>query len=244
MPLRTPSPRLIPVVDVKGGVVVRAVAGRREQYRPLVSRLTTSTDPQVVTRSLIEVTQAQELYMADLDAILTGQLSPGVIEFLAKPPLPVWIDAGFGPRLSPASVCCSPRIRPIIGFETCPSPDFIRPSQQAVAFSIDLSNGVLLGNWPAWGLSHAGDVLGVARQVIGRHVQSVILLDLTRVGTGSGCGTEGLVRAIRQEFPDVELIAGGGIRDWDDIDRLGEAGADAVLLASALHDGRIRWPRA
>jgi uncharacterized protein related to proFAR isomerase len=33
------------------------------------------------------------------------------------------------------------------------------------------------------------------------------------------------------------------VKSWEDIDRLGECGVDAVLVASALHDGRIILPR-
>ncbi|HEY1191505.1 MAG TPA: HisA/HisF-related TIM barrel protein, partial [Gemmata sp.] len=66
---------------------------------------------------------------------------------------------------------------------------------------------------------------------------------LARVGTGTGSGTEPLLRAIRAEFPELDLIAGGGVRTWDDVDRLGEAGATGVLVASALHDGTLSAPR-
>ena len=66
---------------------------------------------------------------------------------------------------------------------------------------------------------------------------------LARVGTGIGPGTVGLCRELRAAYPDIELIAGGGVRNWDDVDRLGEAGADGVLVASALHEGTITRSR-
>ena len=75
-------------------------------------------------------------------------------------------------------------------------------------------------------------------------VRALIVLDLARVGTGTGTGTEPLLRAIRDEFPGVDLIAGGGVRTWADVDRLSEAGASGVLVASAIHDGTLRVPRA
>jgi phosphoribosylformimino-5-aminoimidazole carboxamide ribotide isomerase len=106
-----------------------------------------------------------------------------------------------------------------------------------------MRHGELVGDWQAWGLVNDRDALGLARRVVELGVRTLIVLDLARVGTGSGTGTEPLVRAIRGEFPDVELIAGGGVKTWADVDRLGEAGADAVLVASALHDGTLRVPR-
>ncbi len=100
-----------------------------------------------------------------------------------------------------------------------------------------------MGDWCAWGLRNERDTLGLAREVIGMGCKRLIVLDLARVGTGSGCGTEELLQAIRTEFPEIELIAGGGVKAWEDVDSLGFSGVDAVLVASALHDRTITFPR-
>jgi len=243
------KPRLIPVIDVMGGVVVRAIAGRREGYRPVVSNLTRATDPFSVAAALLQTTGGSELYVADLDAIMgRGQLSPTINQLLAESAGPVWLDAGFGPRHDILDLPASPHLRPVVGFETCRTPDFLRdftfsPGPQVLGFSIDLRGGELIGNWSQWGVADRQDAIGVARVAVSLAVRTLIVLDLARVGTGTGCGTEPLLRAIRDEFPHIELIAGGGVQTWADIDRLGEAGADAVLIASALHDGTITFPR-
>jgi phosphoribosylformimino-5-aminoimidazole carboxamide ribotide isomerase len=44
---------------------------------------------------------------------------------------------------------------------------------------------------------------------------------------------------LHAEHPDLELIAGGGIRDRDDLLQLARSGCAAALAASALHDGRL-----
>jgi len=59
------------------------------------------------------------------------------------------------------------------------------------------------------------------------------------VGTDTGPGTLPLVGELRTRYPRLELIAGGGIRDRDDVSRLADAGADAALVATALHAGRL-----
>lgn len=244
-----PKPRLVPVLDVKGGVVVRAVAGRREGYRPVVSTLTPSTAPADVAEALRTAAGTTELYVADLDAITAGAgLSHAVAGLLEAAAGPVWVDAGFGPRHDVLDLPASPHVRPVVGFETCRTPDFLReftysPCSQTLGFSIDLRGGELIGNWEAWGVSDRRDALGVARVAVGMGVRTLFVLDLARIGIGTGTGTEELLTAIRCEFPRVELIAGGGVRTWDDVDRLGGAGADAVLVASALHDGVLTVPR-
>lgn len=240
------QPRIIPVLDVMGGVVVRAVGGRRDEYRPIESRVTLSTHPVQVAANLLALTSAAELYVADLDAIRGGrEVSPQVQRLFREFASPFWVDIGIN-SLRPASLLPElPNVWPVVGLETASEPRHLADTlavcgTRRVAFSIDLNRGRLLGQWAAWGIEHERDVLGLARRVIALGVRTLIVLDLARVGTGTGCGTESVLKAIRAEFPDVELIAGGGVQTVADVNRLGESGANAVLVASALHDGGLR----
>src|SRR5262249_52086733 len=61
--------RVVPVLDLKGGVVVRGVGGRRREYRPVVSRLVGSCAPADVAAAFAHHFGLRELYVADLDAI-------------------------------------------------------------------------------------------------------------------------------------------------------------------------------
>ena len=69
--------RVIPVIDLKGGVAVHAVRGERERYRPLRSRIAEGSDPVELTRAVRERFGLDELYVADLDAIAGGPGSAG-----------------------------------------------------------------------------------------------------------------------------------------------------------------------
>jgi len=230
-----------------GGRVVRAVGGQRAQYQPLVSALTASTAPADVLKALAEETRASEVYIADLDAITgNGRLSPVLDDLIRRTRSrhAFWIDVGLRSAGSLPSLFDRPDVRPVIGFETA-GPEATAAIVQSLpaggrfAFSLDLRGDELAGDWRAWGLRDARDALGVARRVVEMGARTLIVLDLARVGTGTGTGTNDLLKAIRAEFPDVELIAGGGVKTGADIHRLGEAGADAVLVASALHDGTL-----
>jgi phosphoribosylformimino-5-aminoimidazole carboxamide ribotide isomerase len=66
----------------------------------------------------------------------------------------------------------------------------------------------------------------------------MIVLDVARVGTGSGPDLEQLTR-LRRAVPDMRVIAGGGIRGFDDLARLAACGCDGALVATAIHDGRL-----
>ena len=75
-------------------------------------------------------------------------------------------------------------------------------------------------------------------------VKRLIVLDLNRVGMGVGTGTEKLCSWVKSNYPHLELIAGGGIRGPEDLPSLEAAGVSAVLIASALHDGKFGLPGA
>jgi phosphoribosylformimino-5-aminoimidazole carboxamide ribotide isomerase len=70
-------------------------------------------------------------------------------------------------------------------------------------------------------------------------VSRIVLLDLARVGLGLGTGTLPLLKSLRSDDPTLEISVGGGISGKDDLAELSDAGASCVLVASALHDGRI-----
>ncbi len=242
------KPRLIPVLDVMQGRVMRAKEGKRKDYRPIVSAMAKSSEPQAVLTAILNVAQSFEAYIADLDAILSdSELSPTVFNLLSKSECCCWVDVGLRSWHTYQSIPFHPSIWPVVALESATlqltAEVAASRSEDPFAFSIDMHNGQLMGDWRAWGLSHECDALGLARMVVALGYRTLIVLDLAHVGMGAGCGTEPLLRAIRTEMPGVELIAGGGVRTWADVDRLGDAGADAVLVASALHDGTLTFPR-
>ena len=229
--------RIIPVIDVLNGIVVRGVGGRRHEYRPIQSRLTASVDPAIVADALIDAFSPAELYVADLDAIQSAD----PCHPLRKPVTRrtnVWLDAGVRDAAGAQRVIES-GCHVVAGLETVASPGALREMVQAVSpdrivFSLDLKAGVPMRSWP--GLVGP---LAIAREAIRVGVRRMIVLDLARVGEGAGTGTEELCRQMSQEFPGLDLIAGGGLSGIDDLNRLAYAGVTAALVASALHDGRI-----
>ena len=69
-------------------------------------------------------------------------------------------------------------------------------------------------------------------------LRELIVLDLARVGSGAGPDV-GAVARIHAAFPDLELLAGGGVRDAGDLRALRAAGAAGALVSTALHGGVI-----
>ena len=233
-------PRIVPVIDVMGGQVVRAVGGRRSEYRPVRSVLTGSTEPGEVARVLAVATGSEWIYVADLDGIIHGRPDVASVRAVAAGGARVMCDGGF--RTPPdARLQARWNIGFVVGTETGSLPLIADIPPQRCAVSLDLREGRLIGNPGAWG--GTSDLVEVAGRAVDAGAGTLIVLDLARVGTGAGPGTEGLVSQLKASFDGVCVWAGGGVKTWADVQRLTDAGADAVLVASALHDGTITLPR-
>jgi phosphoribosylformimino-5-aminoimidazole carboxamide ribotide isomerase len=133
-------------------------------------------------------------------------------------------------------------MRIVIGLETIDDPDDMthivhRLGANRAVFSLDLKAGRPLGRLAHW---QTDDPFEIAQRAIdGMGVRRLIVLDLARVGVGSGAGTEELCGRIKEVYPHVHLVAGGGVRGINDVKRLNRLGVEHVLVSSALHDGRI-----
>jgi phosphoribosylformimino-5-aminoimidazole carboxamide ribotide isomerase len=69
-------------------------------------------------------------------------------------------------------------------------------------------------------------------------IRKVLCTDISRDGMLQGPCID-LYKQIMAQFPDMHLIASGGVSGLDDIIRLDEAGIPAVVFGKALYEGRI-----
>jgi HisA/HisF family protein len=234
--------KLIPVIDLLNGQVVRAVRGDRQSYQPIVSALCASSDPVTVARILCEHCAAQQLYVADLDALQGGAVQIAVVRQLlqAVPGVELWLDAGFAGAPQAHAVCgdvgpLAERIVCVFGSESLRSRDALQacfkpadaPSRQAI-LSLDRRDGQRLDAAGCWDSPALWP-------------QRVIAMTLERVGAGTGPDLHTL-RELQALSPSTQFIGAGGIGSQADLLLAREAGASAWLVASALHDGKL--PRA
>ena len=229
--------RILPVLDIMDGQVVRGIGGRRQEYRPVLSKLTASGRPVDVARAFCDTFGFRELYLADLDAIAGGPPALAVYAEVQALGFDLWVDAGIREASMAEPLAHVGVQRIVIGLETAAAgavADACREwGGQRVVFSLDLKDGRPLGN-------PAADAWLIAERAIADGVRSLIVLDLARVGMDHGVGTESLCGRLAAAYPDVEVVAGGGVRDIGGLKRLKDLGVRAVLVASALHDGRLR----
>jgi len=234
--------RIVPVLDLKGGVAVHARRGQRDAYAPVHSTLAPSADPVELARAFRTRLGCDACYVADLDAI-TGRGDHGAtIQAIAGVGLRVWLDAGVATAVDAERAIRNGAGRVIVGTETLREVKelaaitaAVQPAGADAVLSLDLDDGHLRGGSPAV----AGlDPVEVATLAWDAGIHGFIVLDLARVGAGSGVAT-GAASRLRRALPGAEIAVGGGVRNASDLRELDRAGFDAALVATALHTGAI-----
>lgn len=237
--------RILPVIDLLGGVVVRGVGGRRDEYKPVRSLICDEPTPESVG-SAFRGLGLTEIYVADLDAIAGAEPAWSAYRTLLDGGLKLWVDAGLASLESAGRLAnfnhrgCSVS-GVVAGLESLDDVSLLAAmlalvGRQRLVFSLDLRDGAPLTDNPAW-----RDVPPekIAEQAHSLGVRRFIVLDLAGVGMGRGVSTGPLCGYLRRLDRSLEIVAGGGVRGPDDLAALAAAGCDAALVASALHDGRL-----
>ena len=235
--------RVVGVVDLREGRAVRAYAGRRDQYQPI-------GDAVELARRYVDHYKLAELYVADLDAIESGRLvarpfqgreaggpqrAALLIRQIAGLGVPLWLDAGVSSVDRARQALDLGATQVIVGLETLRSFEALGEicasvGGHHVAFSLDLRSGEPIA-----------ELIGIPRekpeQLVVRAadagIRSVIVIDLARVGTGSGIDFDLLAR-VRTAARGLTLLAGGGVGGPQDLERLAGVGCDGALVATAL----------
>jgi phosphoribosylformimino-5-aminoimidazole carboxamide ribotide isomerase len=231
--------RVIPVIDIINGVAVHAVRGRRSEYHPLKSVLCTSADPLDIA-SAFKAVGFSELYVADLDAIMGGHPNFSVLKQIANTTgLRLMVDAGIADLERTEKLLNNSVSKVIIGTETLHSLSFLKEAvaalgKERVVVSLDLKGEQVLSRFK---LGTLGNPLSVMQKIQESGVEQIILLDLARVGSSEGVNMPLLKEMLKNK--KLTLLIGGGVRDITDLLTLKNVGVFGVLVATALHSGKI-----
>ncbi|WP_321421193.1 HisA/HisF family protein [uncultured Methanobacterium sp.] len=223
---------IIPVLDIKDGIAVSGKSGNRKTYKPLQTVFHPSSHPLKIARSLLDK-GAEQLYIADLDAI-EGKGSNGDLVGEINQFIPVMLDCGAN-DMDSVSGALQVADKVIVATETLKNMDdlheiFCRVNRERIILSIDVMDNKVLSKYMELDFNILRENLEKLQPC------SIILLDISRVGTEGGINW-GLIN----EFTGLEssIILGGGITE-DDMHQLNKKGVNKVLVGTALHKGLIK----
>jgi len=231
--------KVIPVIDILNGIVVHAVRGKRSEYQPLRSVLSNSVDPLEVAKAF-KALGFSELYIADLDAIIdcSENFQP-LKRIVYETGLRLMVDAGVTSLERARRLLESGVSKLVVGTETLESEGFVGEAVRAfgserVVVSLDLKGDAVIVKHGFEGCSEA---IGLLKNFRNMGVSQVIVLDLARVGSGEGVNVD-FLNKLKDTAP-MDFYVGGGVRDIDDLEELMSTGVSGVLVATALHSGKI-----
>jgi phosphoribosylformimino-5-aminoimidazole carboxamide ribotide isomerase len=224
--------QVIPVIDLKNGIVVHARRGQRERYAALSSPLARSAAPDDVVAGLLAYQPFESLYVADLDAIAgTGSHASAILALAARHPrLTLLVDAGFADAHALAPFAGAPTIEVVLGSESIADLEryhALRAALPARRTLLSLDRGPDGPRGCAALFEHPR--LWPAR---------VIHMDLGRVGADQGPDYPGLEQ-LKARAGARAVLAAGGVRDEADLERLARMGIAGALVATAIHRGRV-----
>ena len=221
--------RIIPVLDLKDDVVVRAEQGRRDRYKPIVTPLSASADPVDIAHGLRSLHPFPVFYIADLDAIAGGAANrAALLRLKAMPDAPeLWVDAGVANAETLTAALGEAGICPVLGSES-------QHGDGLLGRFRDHPRLILSLDFFADGFRGPASFLDRPEL----WPQQVIVMTLAKVGSGAGPDVARLKEVIAKAG-DRSVIAAGGVRNEGDIRALIALGAKGALVATSLHDGTL-----
>ncbi|WP_121820159.1 1-(5-phosphoribosyl)-5-[(5-phosphoribosylamino)methylideneamino]imidazole-4-carboxamide isomerase [Halostella salina] len=231
----TPFPEfeVVPAVDVQDGEVVQLVQGERgteKRYGDPVESAERWVDDGAATLHLVDLDGAFEGERANADAI--GRVIDAV---------DVDVQLGGGIRTADDARALLDRgvDRVILGTAAVENPDIVGEISDthpgSVMVSLDAKEGeVVVSGWTeGTGL----DPAAAAERYEELGAGAILFTDVDVEGQLDGVNTDPVERIA--EAVEIPVVASGGVATLSDVRALRDAGAAAVVVGSALYEGRF-----
>lgn len=227
---------LIPAIDLINGKCVRLTKGDYEQKKVY-------HENPVEVASEFERLGFERLHVVDLD----GAKSQHIVnidvlrEITTKTSLKVDFGGGIKTNDDIEKAFANGASMVTVGSIAVKHPDLFLEwldeyGAERMILGADVRNGMISVN--GWKEDSTERLLPFLRKYIIKGVKNVLCTEISKDGTLTGPAI-GLYQEIMKEYPDLHLIASGGVSSNEDITALEEAGIPAVVFGKAFYEGRI-----
>lgn len=107
---------------------------------------------------------------------------------------------------------------------------------EKIILGADVRNGKISIN--GWKEDSTEDLIPFLHKYVAMGIRNVLCTEISKDGTLQGPATS-LYKDVMAEFPQLHLIASGGVSSNADIDDLEENGIPAVVFGKAFYEGKI-----
>ena len=226
---------LIPAIDIIGGQCVRLTKGDYDQKTVYGNPLEMAQEFERIGFS--------RLHMVDLDGAKSKHIVNSSVLRHVSTDTQLVIDFGGGIKtdadLEEAFNCGARMVT--VGSIAVSQPDLFmawldKYGPERMILGADVRNGKISIN--GWKEDSTEDLLPFLQKYIDAGVKNVLCTEISKDGTLAGPAVE-LYQRVMEAYPNLHLIASGGVSSIDDIKALDQAGIPAVVFGKAIYEGKI-----
>ena len=227
---------LIPAIDIIEGQCVRLTKGDYDQktvYRD---------SPAEVAKEFEEI-GFKRLHVVDLDGAKSKHIVNSEVLRRITTDTQLVVDFGGGIKtdedIEKAFTAGASMVT--IGSIAVTNPDLFmgwleKYGAERIILGADVRHGKVSIN--GWKEDSSEDLLPFLKKYIDAGVKNVLCTEISKDGTLTGPAIE-LYQSMMTAYPELHLIASGGVSSIDDIKALEAAGIPAVVFGKAIYEGKI-----
>ncbi len=228
---------LIPAIDLMDGRCVRLTQGAYNTKKVY------SMDP-LEQAKLFEDVGLKRLHLVDLDGAQQGRVVNWPVLEKIKKHTGLVVDFGGGIRSNDdvQKVVEAGADFFTIGSIAVKNPSLVENWLQSfgadkIILGSDVKNERIAIH--GWQEQSSWTVFELIAFYLPKGIKTVICTDVSRDGMLQGPNIE-LYRKLRKRYPDLHIIASGGVQGIEDFKALEQVGVDGVIFGKAYYEGRIR----
>ena len=227
---------LIPAIDIIEGQCVRLTKGDYDQktvYRG---------SPAEVAKEFEEI-GFKRLHVVDLDGAKSKHIVNSEVLRRITTDTQLIVDFGGGIKtdedIEKAFTAGASMVT--IGSIAVTNPDLFmgwleKYGAERIILGADVRHGKVSIN--GWKEDSSEDLLPFLKKYVDAGVKNVLCTEISKDGTLTGPAIE-LYQSMMTAYPELHLIASGGVSSIDDIKALEAAGIPAVVFGKAIYEGKI-----
>ena len=227
---------IFPAIDLHNGQSVRLYQGDYDQVTLI------NNDPVAQAKNIL-TNGVNQLHLVDLDGAKTGRPENQTIISDIRKNFDGFLELGGGIRDEKiAAMYLDLGIdRIIIGSAAIKNPQFVKKllkqyGEDRIVIGVDGMNGkVAVNGWLEQSDVKMSDLI---KTMMADGAKSFIVTDVARDGTMQGPNFDLLLK-LNQAIPSANLVASGGIRNVEDLNKLKALGIDDVIIGKALYEKNI-----
>ena len=227
---------LIPAIDIINGQCVRLTKGDYDQ------KTVYHDSPAEVAHEFEEI-GFRRLHVVDLDGAKSKHIVNSSVLHHITTATSMQVDFGGGIKSDEdiETAFANGAAMVTVGSIAVTQPDLFfswlrKYGSERMILGADVRHGKISIN--GWKEDSSEELLPFLRKYIDAGVHNVLCTEISKDGTLQGPAIE-LYSQVMEAYPQLHLIASGGVSSMEDIQALDKAGIPAVVFGKAIYEGKI-----